>query len=315
MKQRRRVANRMDGVNFAIPSGLAWLENAEGGPDWLRELPARVARCAEMWKLRLDPPYRQSQVSIVFPAIRRDGELVALKIQWPHPESEHEHEALRLWNGNGAVRLIEFDAEEHALLMERCEPGDHLSAVDAEQALEVLAEMLPRLWVPAGEPFRPLADECAQWRKSLPANWELAGRPYERALLDAALAAIDEIDEMDEMNETDESCGAQASPVLLHQDLHGDNVLRAAREPWLAIDPKPLRGPREFSLAPIIRSYEFGHSREAVLHRLDWLSASLRLDRERCRLWALLQTLAWSSEGAVVLERHVETARWLWQAG
>lgn len=301
----------MDGISFELPPGLAWLQNADAGRDWLRELPARVTRCAEKWGLRLNPPYRQSQVSIVFPATRRDGEPVALKIQWPHPESEHEHEALRAWNGNGAVRLIEFDAEEHALLMERCEPGDHLSTVAAQQALEVLAEMLPQLWVPAGEPFRSLAEECAQWRKSLPVNWEMAGRPYERELLDAALAAIDEMNEMDEM---DELCRAQAEPVLLHQDLHGDNVLRAAREPWLAIDPKPLRGPREFSLAPIVRSYEFGHSREAVLHRLDWLSASLRLDRERCRLWALLQTLAWSGEGAVVLESHVETARWLWQA-
>jgi streptomycin 6-kinase len=146
-----------------------------------------------MWGLRLEAPYQRSQVSIVFPARRRDGEPVVLKIQWPHSESEFEHEALRVWDGRGTVRLLEFDAQEHALLMERCEPGDHLSTVDAEQALEVLAEMLPRLWVPAGEPFRTLRDECAQWRGSLPVNWTRAGRPYERELLDAALAAMDEV--------------------------------------------------------------------------------------------------------------------------
>jgi streptomycin 6-kinase len=293
----------MGSVDFEIPSGIAWLRNTGGGRAWLDELPARVARCVKMWGLRLEAPYQPSQVSIVFPARRRDGEPVALKIQWPHAESAFEHEALRVWNGNGAVRLLEFDAQEHALLMERCEPGDHLSTVDAEQALEVLAEMLPRLWVPTSEPFRPLREECAQWRRSLPVNWEMAGRPYERELLDAALEAMDAV------------CGDESEQVLLHQDLHGDNVLRARREPWLAIDPKPLSGPREFSLAPIVRSYEFGHSREAVVHRLDWLTTSLKLDRERCRLWALLQTLAWSGEGAVVLARHVETARWLWEAG
>ena len=293
----------MGNVTFEIPSGIAWLRNAKDGRAWFDELPGRVARCVEMWGLRLEAPYQQSQVSIVFPARRHDGEPVALKIQWPHAESAFEHEALRVWDGRGAVRLFAFDAQEHALLMERCEPGDHLSTVDAEQALEVLAEMLPRLWVPASEPFRPLADECAQWRRSLPVNWEMAGRPYERELLDAAVAAMDEV------------CGDESEQVLLHQDLHGDNVLRARREPWLVIDPKPLRGPREFSLAPIVQSYEFGHSRQAVVHRLDWLTTSLKLDRERCRLWALLQTLAWSGEGAVVLERHVETARWLWEAG
>ena len=100
----------------------------------------------------------------------------------------------------------------------------------------------------------------------------------------------------------------------MHQDLHGDNVLRAAREPWLAIDPKPLIGERELSLAPIIRGYEFGHSRAQVIHRLDKLTTALRLDRERARLWALGQTLAWAFEGNLVYNKHVETARWLWQA-
>lgn len=49
--------------------------------------------------------------------------------------------------------------------------------------------------------------------------------------------------------------------VLLHQDLHADNVLRAGREPWLVIDPKPLTGEREFGVAPIVRSFELGHGR------------------------------------------------------
>jgi streptomycin 6-kinase len=139
-------------------------------------------------------------------------------------------------------------------------------------------------------------------QKRLPADWELADRPFECVLLDAALAAMDALS------------STQNEQVLLHQDLHADNVLRARREPWLAIDPKPLVGEREFSLAPIIRSHEFGHSRAAVVHRLEVLSAALRLDRERCRLWAFVQTLAWAFDGAMVYNKHLETARWLWQA-
>jgi streptomycin 6-kinase len=289
-------------VLFQIPPALNWLEKSERGREWLRELPARAARCVEKWALRLEQPYPQSFVSIVFPATLPDGFPAVLKIQWPHPESEHEHEALQLWNGNGAVRLLAYDQEEHALLLERCEPGDHLAAVDAAQALEVLAELLPRLWIPAGQPFQSLAEECTVWRKRLPRDWELAGRPFERALLEAALEAMDRLS------------STQGAQVLLHQDLHGDNVLRAGREPWLAIDPKPLVGEKELSLAPIIRGYEFGHSRGEVLHRLDSLSTGLRLDRERCRLWALAQTLAWGFEGAMVYDKHVETARWLSQA-
>jgi streptomycin 6-kinase len=289
-------------VPFEIPTALVWLQNSESGRAWLRELPSRAARVAEKWQLQLEPPYPQSFVSIVFPASLRDGTPAVLKLQWPHPESEYEHEALRLWSGHGAVKLLAFDAEEHALLLERCEPGDHLSTVHPDHALEVLAELLPRLWVPAGRPFRTLAEECADWRRQLPSQWELAGRPFERAMLDATLEAMDQLST------------SQRDQVLVHQDLHGDNILRAGREPWLAIDPKPLAGEREFSLAPIIRSREFGHGRTAVVHRLDTLSSSLGLDRERCRLWTLVQTLAWAFEGTVADDTHIETARWLWQA-
>jgi streptomycin 6-kinase len=287
---------------FPIPPALNWLQESERGRQWLGELPARVARCVKKWALRLDSPYPQSFVSIVFPVTLSDGSAAVLKIQWPHPESAQEHEALRLWNGNGSVHLYAYDAQEHALLLERCEPGEHLSTIGEEQALEVFTEMLPRLWVPAGQPFRSLAEECREWQRRLPADWEFAGRPFERGLVDTALAAMESLS------------NTQGEQVLLHQDLHGDNVLSARREPWLAIDPKPLVGERELSLAPIIRSYEFSHSPADVIRRLDRLSIALRLDRERCRLWALVQTLAWGFESAMVYDKHVDTARWLWEA-
>jgi streptomycin 6-kinase len=80
------------------------------------------------------------------------------------------------------------------------------------------------------------------------------------------------------------------------------------------IDPKPLVGEREFGLAPIIRSSELGHSRGAVLHRLDLLTGELGLDRQRARGWAIGQTIAWSF-GGEFHSQHVETARWLLEAG
>jgi streptomycin 6-kinase len=101
----------------------------------------------------------------------------------------------------------------------------------------------------------------------------------------------------------------QPERVLVHQDLHGDNVIAAAREPWLVIDPKPLVGERAFALAPVIRSYEFGHSPEQVIHRLDTLSERLGVDRERARRWAIAQTVAWCDD-----QRHADAAGWLLEA-
>src|SRR5215470_15906809 len=116
-------------MRFEIPSALAWMHSSPAGRDWLRELPARVERCAQHWDLTLAPPFPQSFVSVVFPATRRDGSAAVLKIQYPHQEAEHEAKALRIWNGNGAVKLFDHDPEEHALLLERCQPGDHLAEV------------------------------------------------------------------------------------------------------------------------------------------------------------------------------------------
>ena len=287
---------------FDIPASIAWINREPEGREWLRRLPERVDQCAANWGLTLSAPYPNSYVSIVFPATRRNGSRAVLKIQYPHRESDYEHEALRLWNGHGAARLLGHDQSRHALLLERCEPGEHLSARSADEALAVFIGMLPRLWIPAAEPFRSLFDESAGWIAELPESWERAGRPFERAMLDTAL------DSLQQLRMT------QREALLIHQDLHADNVLRATREPWLAIDPKPLVGERAFSLAPIIRSYELGHSRQAVIARLDRLTSALGVDRERARLWAMGQTLAWSFFGSTSMEGHVQTARWLWEA-
>ena len=226
---------------------------------------------------------------------------MVLKIQTPHRESEYEAAALELWDGDGAVRLLAHDPEQHALLLERCVPGSPLAAAGQEKALDVLVSLLPRLWKPAAAPFRPLAEEAAWWIDQLPGTWEQTGKQFEQRLLEAAL------DELSELAPT------QAEQVLLHQGLHGENVLAAAREPWLAIDPKPLVGEREFAVAPIVRSFELGHSRRDVLYRLDRLTSELGLDRERARGWTIGQTIAWSV-GSEYHETHVETARWLVEA-
>ena len=98
--------------------------------------------------------------------------------------------------------------------------------------------------------------------------------------------------------------------MLLHQDLHFENVLAAQREPWLVIDPKPLVGEREFAVAPIVRSFELGHSKRDVLHRFERLTSELGLDPDRARGWTIAQTAAWTWDSEYHA-RHVETAQWL----
>jgi streptomycin 6-kinase len=282
-----------------IPESLIPLRDTEESRGWFRDLPRLVERCVDRWGLSLGEPFDGSQVSLVLPVTMRAGTDAVLKIQWPHRESEHEGEALETWQGRGAVLVLDRDAEAHAMLIERCIPGTHLSTVRAEAALDVLIEMLPRLWVPADPSIGTLVDEATWWAGDLEERYELAGRPLPRAMLDTALGAMRDL------------AASQGEQVLLHQDLHADNVLRATREPWLAIDPKPLVGEREFSVAPIVRSYELGESEASVHRRLDRLTTELDLDRERARLWTIAQTLAWAFDANEADPWHMQVVGWL----
>jgi len=251
---------------------------------------------AERWSLELGKPYVQGAAGYSTRAQLPDGTRAVLKLVHPDRESEHEADALELWDGDGAVRLLARDETGYVLLLERCEPGTPLSRLDADAAIDVVIALLPRLWKSASPPFHTLADEAGWWASYLPEQWR-----GDRTLLDAALDAIETLSP------------TQGEQVLLHQDLHFDNVLAAQREPWLVIDPKPLIGEREFAVAPIARSFELGHSKRAVLHRFDRVTSELGLDRERARGWTIAQTVAWTYNSAFH-PRHVETATWLLEA-
>jgi streptomycin 6-kinase len=286
-------------VTLSIPSGLRWLRGSSGGRAWLERLPQLVGDCAQRWGLGVAEPFPYAFASLAMPVTRPDGTAAVLKIQFPDRESEHEAAALARWGGHGAVRLLAHDPGRHALLLERCEPGTPLSELRPDDALDVMVGLLPRLWRPAGAPFRSLSEEAGWWAEQLPKKWDRAGRPFERRLLDAALEILDTLP------------GTQGEQVLLHQDLHTGNVLRARREPWLVIDPKPLVGEREFGIGALVRGDELGWGRDLIRRRLDRLTSHLSLDVDRARGWALAQTLAWALDDGGVDPGQMETAGWL----
>jgi streptomycin 6-kinase len=265
---------------------------------WHERVPELLADAVARWQLTLGEAYPPGAAGHVARATLKDGTPVVLKLVFPHREAEHEADALAVWDGDGAVRLLAVDEAGWAFLMERCEPGVLLAHSDPDTALDVLVAILPRLWRAADGRFHTLADEVAVWLEEIPAAWELAERPIDRGLLDEAMEMLRALST------------SQGEQVLLHQDLHTDNVLSAEREPWLVIDPKPLRGEREFAVAPIVRDYVLGHSRVAVVRRLDRLSSELGLDRERARWWTIGQTIAWMFE-STHMHVHAETVQWL----
>ncbi len=300
-------------MTVRIPAQLAeniphWM--GDRGRAWLDALPGLVAECAARWQLDVGPVFEDGgAVSWVAPATRVDGADAVLKLFIPDTENRHEAEALLHYDGRGAVRLL--DHADGMLLLERARPGTPLwDLADEDAANTVVAGLLQQLWRPAPErsPHRTLARCAAEWAEQIPATWESLGHPFERSLVERAVEALTAFG------------SDQGEQVLLHQDLHGGNVLRAGREqPWLVIDPKPLIGEREFDLAALPR-----HRRDSlavdrdpagrIRRRLDLLASETGLDRERLRGWGIAHALAWGMDSEEADEMMVACARWLAEA-
>jgi streptomycin 6-kinase len=285
-----------------IPERLVGLGEFPGGADWLARLPRLVDECVEQWSLRLGEPFPYANVSVAVPAQLPDGAEAVLKVGFPHWESEHEAAALEHWDGHGAVRLLAHDPERSALLLERCVPGTWLLEAHEDEdgfriAAGVLRELHRRPAAPE-HPFTPIAVTAARWAVELPQWWERAGRPFERGLLDAGVAALSEPRTHGEL-------------VVCHQDFHRGNVLAAQRRPWLAIDPKPVAAEREFDTAALLRDGDGDVGR-----RLDLLASELGLDRDRMRGWGIAKALVWgfAEHEPRIHPEQIEAARRLWRA-
>jgi streptomycin 6-kinase len=186
------------------------------------------------------------------------------------------------------VRLLASDEERRAMVIERCEPGVPLWVVEEREANRIGAGILRRLWRPAPEEhrFRTVEAAAARWADALLPRWQRRKRAVERALVEEAVALCSEL------------AGSQGELVVCHQDFHGGNIISAARRPWLAIDPMPLVGEREFDTASLLRDRRAEllrdpHPARCLRRRLDRLSSELELDAERMRGWAIVHALAW----------------------
>jgi streptomycin 6-kinase len=195
---------------------------------WLDRLPSLVSQLMRRWSFSVGEPF-ESNAAWVAPAVREDGTQAVIKINMPHFEAEHEIEGLRFWAADPTIRLLEADDDMGAMLVERCAPGTSLRSMPEPEQDRIIAELLRRLWriPPPPNNFRPLSLMVVRWCEETRAN---AARWPDPALVEDGLQVFEELAAID------------ARRCLLATDLHAGNVLRAEREPWLVIDPKPFIG-------------------------------------------------------------------------
>lgn len=254
----------------------------EDWSSWVDALPGTVRGVLQEWELSVDGGVRSGMCSVVVPVRTPAGGPAVLKVGFPDRESEHEPLALQRWKGSGAVLLLRADPRRQAMLLERLHDETLTDLWDLE-ACEVVAELYARLHVPAPPQPRRLTGELQRWEQQLRALPRNA--PVPRRLVEQSLAIVHGFAADDGTDGT-----------LVHGDLHYDNVLAADREPWLAIDPKPLSGDPHFEPAPMLWTrwdevVGSGSARDAVRRRFHTIVDAAGLDEGRARDWAILRVV------------------------
>ena len=282
---------------FRIPRRLA--EACAGHDDrerWLERLPDLVRDLAERWAVCVDQPLDGHEVSSawVAPATRANGTRVILKAGMPHMEGEQEIAGLRFWRGDPTVLLLEADDATGVMLLERCLPGTALRSLSEQEQDEIIAAMIRRLWRrPPPGIFRPLSAMIDQWSAETRAA---AARWVDRALVQEGLDTLEEL------------AASSGSDTLLGTDVHAGNVLRAEREPWLVIDPKPFAGDTAYDATQHLLNCR-GRLRSNSHDTITRFAGMLGVDATRAKRWLFGRLAAeprdsWDSD-AIELARRV----------
>jgi streptomycin 6-kinase len=266
------------------------------GRRWLAELPALLERCQARWGLVLLPPFELSY-NYVAPAVLPGGRPCVLKLGLPR-ELTREIAALRLYGGEGAVRLLDADPGMGALLLERLLPGRSLhddwdgDPVNDEEAARAAALVMTGLWraAPEGHPFLPLAD-WAEGLRDLRARFGGGSGPLPERLVDRAEGVFAEL-------------LGSSPPLLLHGDLHHGNILSARRDAGalasFAIDPKGVVGDAGYEVGAFLRNPAPRVAKHPGLkglleRRIAVLAETLAMDARDVAAWGLAHAVlsAW----------------------
>ncbi len=280
-----------------IPEGFARTQTSlhgEAGVAWLNRLPALTREFEVRWSLKTSPPFPDLSYNWVVPAVRESGTPAVLKLSFPgDKEFGTEAEALRLFDGGGICRLLELDFDRGAMLLERLEPGAPLTAVENdEEATAIAAGVMKKLWRPApADHGFPTVSDWAGGFDRLRKRFDGGTGPMPARLVEEAESLFADL------------LASQGDLLLLHGDLHQENILTARREPWLAIDPKGVVGEAAYDTAALlhnpVETLDAPDPKRLLERRLEVLSGELGLDLARIRAWGLAQAVLaayWSLE-------------------
>lgn len=322
-----------------IPTALIQrVERVHGaaGRQWLATLPGLVSECCSRWSLELDQPFENLSYNLVLPGrISRglfdsvaDSAQIVLKLGVPCRELATESAALTLFQGVGAVRLLDHDSLGGALLMERVTPGTPLHNLqrnneDKEdngnkwdiEATRIAAALMRRLWrqPPVNHPF-PSLEIWFEAFKQLRKRFAGGSGPFPGTLIARAEKVFADLNASSDRS------------VILHGDFHHANILFSGKGEWLAIDPKGISGDPGYEIGSFMLNQLPVGAPEATIEltmeilsrRLSIFSEELGIGIERLARWAFCHAVLsalWDFEESAEWRRTIQLAQMLARLG
>jgi len=253
----------------------------EAGKKWLDELPNIVQSYEKQWSITCANPFPLSY-NYVLPAISASGEHVVLKISFPtNHEFASEIEALRFFEGIGSIKILREDLNNKVVLLERAMPGSRIGDITPdEKQISLVSEVLKKMHKPffsKNNRTFPTLSDWAQAFQRYRKKYEIKLGPIPQKMFEEAEDIFTQFLKEDEPS------------VLLHGDLHNDNVLLSDRG-WLVIDPKGVIGEKGYDVGTYLRNPYTDLSKDSNYKqiekkRIEQFSDELGLDKQRVLQW------------------------------
>ncbi len=251
------------------------------GKIWLEQLPAIIESLAKHWSLSKITPVKNMSYNYVALANQNLKDPVVLKISCDTQLVTDEYNALKHFNGNGAIKVIDFNKPFNALLLQQAIPGDLLKNHHTKNTAETISiyagvvSSLTKLNQPNTSPTH-----VSKWCKAIDriTDQRVDKRFIKKAkeLRDFLLPSIQK-------------------EYLCHGDLHLENIINHESQ-WLCIDPKGIVGEVAFEAAAfdLIDKREWTEPEtieSKIIQRINLLAETLEINQNRLLAWIFLRVI------------------------
>lgn len=252
----------------------------EKGRQWLDHLPNLVTQLANTYGLSNLKPVDNLSYNYVLSGLQGPQPII-LKLGFDIDGFKREAAALMAFSGFGVVEIL---SENNGLLLLECTvPGVSLKSYFPErddEAINITANVIKRLHkapIPSSHQFPHIKD----WLEALDDDLEIPVQMLQKA------------------REIRDQLLKKAAPhVLLHGDLHHDNILQNGND-WLVIDPKGVIGEPAYEVAAFIRNpmpelLNHVDAPNIIHNRVTCFAEALKLSERRIIDWCFVQAvLSW----------------------